>query len=44
MEWRGYHENEAVWVAATNIVNAKELVKHFEETRARGSNKMKRRH
>ena len=44
MKWRGYHEKEAAWVAARDMVNAKELVKHFEETRARGSNKKKRRH
>ena len=44
MEWRGYHEKEVAWVAAKDMVNAKELVKHFKETTAIGSNKMKSRH
>jgi hypothetical protein len=44
VKWRGFHEKEATWVAARDMVNAKEIVKRFEETRARGSNKRKRRH
>jgi hypothetical protein len=44
MKWRGFHENEATWVAARDMVNAKEIVKRFEETKARESNKRKRRH
>jgi hypothetical protein len=32
------------WVAARDMVNTNELVKHFEETKAKDSNKMKRRH
>ena len=44
MEWQVYHEKEAAWVAAKDTVNANKLVKHFEKSRARGSNKIKRRH
>ena len=44
VKWRGFHEKEATWVAARDMGNAKEIVKRFEETRARGSNKRKRRH
>ena len=36
-----YYEKEATWVAAKDMVNAKELVQHFEETMVRGSNKIK---
>ena len=44
VKWRGYHEKEATWVAAKDIVLAKEIVERFEKTRARGSNKRKHRH
>jgi hypothetical protein len=44
VKWRGFHEKEATWVAARDMVNAKEIVKRFEKTRARWSNKRKRRH
>ena len=44
VKWQRYHDKEAAWVVAKNMVNAKELVVQFEETRPRGSNKMKRRH
>ena len=43
-KWRGYHEKEATWVAAKDMVHAKEIVERFEKTRARGSNKRKHRH
>jgi hypothetical protein len=42
VKWRGYHEKEATWVAAKDMVNAKELVENFEKNR--GSNKKQRRH
>jgi len=44
VKWRGFHEKEATWVAAKDMVNAKEIVERFERTRAKGSNKRKRRH
>ena len=44
VKWRGYHEKEATWVAARDMVLAKEIVEHFEKTKARGSNKKKHRH
>ena len=44
VKWRGYHEKEATWVAAKDMVHAKEIVERFEKTRARGSNKRKHRH
>ena len=44
VKWQGFHEKEATWVAARDMVNTKELVEHFEEGRAKGSNKMKHRH
>ena len=44
VKWRGFHEKESTWVAAKDMVNAKEVVKRFEETRAKGSNNKKRRH
>ena len=31
MKWQRYHEKEVAWVAAKDMVNAKELVEHFEE-------------
>lgn len=42
VKWRGYHEKEATWVAAKDMVNAKEVVENFEKNR--GSNKKQRRH
>ena len=44
VEWQGYHEKEATGVAVRDMVNAKELEKHFEETKARHSNKKKCKH
>ena len=44
VKWRGYYEKEATWVAAKDMVHAKEIVERFEKTRARGSNKRKHRH
>ena len=44
VKWRGYHEKEAIWVAARKMVHAKEIVECFEKTRARGSNKKKHWH
>ena len=44
VKWQGYHEKEATWVAARDMVHAKEIVERFEKTRARGSNKRKHRH
>ena len=31
VKWQGYHEKEIIWVVVRDIVNAKSLVKHFEE-------------
>ena len=42
VKWRGYHEKEATWVAAKDMMNAKEVVERFEA--ARNSNKRQRRH
>ena len=42
VKWQGYHENEAIWVAAKDMVNAKEVVENFEKNR--GPNKKQRRH
>jgi exonuclease VII small subunit len=42
VKWRGYHEKEATWVAAKDMVNAKDVVENFEKNR--GSNKKQRRH
>jgi len=42
VKWRGYHEKEATWVAAKDMVNAKEVVENFEKNR--GSSKKQRRH
>lgn len=36
-----YHEKVVVWVATKNMVNAKELVEHFDKTEA---SKMKRKY
>ena len=44
VKWQGYHEKEATWIAANDMVHAKEIVERFEKTRARGSNKRKYRH
>ena len=44
IKWQGYHEKETTWVAARDMVHAKEIVECFEETRAKGSNKRKHRH
>jgi len=44
VKWRGYYEKETAWVAARDMVNAKELVEHFDKTTAKGSNKMKHKH
>jgi hypothetical protein len=43
VKWQGFHEKESTCVVARDMVNAKEIVKPFEETRPRGSNKRKRR-
>ena len=43
-KWRGYHEKETTWVAARDMVHAKEIVERFKKTMARGSNKKKHRH
>ena len=39
VKWRGYHDKETTWIAAKDMVNTKNLVEYFEETRARGANK-----
>ena len=44
VKWRGYHEKEATWVAAKDMVHTMEIVERFEKTRARGSKKRKHRH
>ena len=44
VKWRGFNEKETTWVAARDMMNTKKSVKHFEETRIKVSNKMKRRH
>ena len=44
VKWQRYHEKEATWIAARDIVHAKEIVERLEETRTRGSNKRKHRH
>ena len=38
VKWRGFHEKETTSVAAKNLVNAKEVVKRFEETKAKCRN------
>ena len=43
VKWRGYHEKEATWVAAKDMLNAKELVDSFEKGRG-SNNKKQRRH
>ena len=44
LKCRGYHKEETAWVATRDMMNAKQLVKHFEKIGARGFKKMKRRH
>ena len=44
VKWRGYHEKEATWVAAKDMVHAREIVERFEKIKARDSNKRKHRH
>ena len=39
VKWPGNHKKEATWVAAKDMMHAKEIVERFEKTRARGSNK-----
>ena len=43
VKWRGYHEKEATWIAARDLVNAKEVVERFEKDR-NSNNKRQRRH
>jgi len=44
VKWLGYNVKEATWIVAKDMVNAKELVEHFDETTVEGSHKTKRRH
>ena len=44
VEWQSYHEKEATWIAAKDMVHAKEIVEQFEKIRAKGSNKRKHKH
>ena len=38
MKWYGFHEKKTIWVAARDMVSAKEVVECFEENKAKGSN------
>jgi hypothetical protein len=37
VKWRGYNKNLAAWIAARDMVNAKELVEHLDNTKAKKS-------
>jgi hypothetical protein len=44
MKWREFHEKEATWVAAKDMVNAKEIVERFEKIWVKRSNIRKPKH